>query len=398
MTIDVAERRARLALRHRLLASVRTDDLAAIADAVVALHSSDPVSVYLSAAVRMVSPSLGAVEHALYDDRSLIRHHAMRRTLWVTTPATVRVLHAAATRGLVAADRRRTAGFLAASGVSDPDAWLDDAFAQTVADLRAHGPSTAREVGARIPALRHPLQVAAGTPFAATQSAHTRVLLHLGFSGEILRARPAGTWINGAYRYAATASWLAGGLGELDPAVAAATLTDSYLRRFGPVTTADARWWTGWTVARTRQALVDCGAVAVELDGESGWVAAGDEDLVGPVEEWIAVLPGLDPTTMGWKQRGWYLPETAADAFDRNGNAGPTIWVDGRVVGAWAQHRSGELRTHWFERVAGDRRAAVAERLETLRTLIGDTRFSVRFPGRIQPTILNAHDTERPRH
>lgn len=308
MTIDVAERRARLALRHRLLASERTDDLAAIADAVVALHSSDPVSVYLSAAVRMVSPSLGAVEHALYDDRSLIRHHAMRRTLWVTTPATVRVLHAAATRGLVAADRRRTAGFLAASGVSDPDAWLDDAFAQTVADLRAHGPSTAREVGARIPALRHPLQVAAGTPFAATQSAHTRVLLHLGFSGEILRARPAGTWLNGAYRYAATASWLAGGLGELDPAVAAATLTDSYLRRFGPVTTADARWWTGWTVARTRQALVDCGAVAVELEGGSGWVAAGDEDLVGPVEEWIAVLPGLDPTTMAGSSAGGTSP------------------------------------------------------------------------------------------
>ena len=45
---------------------------------------------------------------------------------------------------------------------------------------------------------------------------------------------------------------------------------------------------------------------------------------------------------MGWKLRDWYLPAAAADAFDRNGNAGPTLWVDGRVVGAWAQAPDGE--------------------------------------------------------
>ena len=44
------QRRARLAVRHRLLPRNRTDDLSAVAEAVVALHSSDPVTVYLSAA------------------------------------------------------------------------------------------------------------------------------------------------------------------------------------------------------------------------------------------------------------------------------------------------------------------------------------------------------------
>ena len=38
-----------------------TDDVAAIADALVALHSSDPVTVYLSAAARMAHPSIEAV-------------------------------------------------------------------------------------------------------------------------------------------------------------------------------------------------------------------------------------------------------------------------------------------------------------------------------------------------
>ncbi len=51
--IGTDERRARLARRHLLLPSLRTDDVAAIADAVVALHSTDPVTVHLSAMQRM---------------------------------------------------------------------------------------------------------------------------------------------------------------------------------------------------------------------------------------------------------------------------------------------------------------------------------------------------------
>src|SRR4051794_4670974 len=96
------ERRARLAARQRLAPSTRVDDVAAIADSVVALHSTDPASVYLSAMARMQHPSIAAVSKALYDDHSVIRHHAMRRTLWVFTPTVARWAHAACTTGLAA--------------------------------------------------------------------------------------------------------------------------------------------------------------------------------------------------------------------------------------------------------------------------------------------------------
>ncbi|MFL6043951.1 MAG: winged helix DNA-binding domain-containing protein [Propionibacteriaceae bacterium] len=392
--IEAEERRARLAERHLLLPRNRTDDLPQIADGLVALHSSDPVTVFLSAMTRMVHPSLDAVEKALYVDRSLIRHHGMRRTLWVATPPVVRLMHAAATRDLLATERRRTCQLLASSGVEEPERWLAEAEKQVLADLREHGPSTAREIGQRSEALRQRLHLAPGKAYAAVQSAHSRVLYILGFDGKMLRGQPS-NWINGAYRYVDAESWLPGGLGDLDTRQAAAELADRWLQRFGPATAADLQWWMGWTMKRTKQALADCGAVEVDLDGAAGWLAA-DDPTVGPIEPWVAVLPGLDPTIMGWKQRDWYLPSASMEVFDRAGNGGPSLWVDGRVVGAWAQAKDGMIHTHYFERVAAARRREIDRRIDQLKSWIGDTRFTVRFPGDIHARLLGTRTVSGP--
>ena len=384
--IDDDERRARLAHRHRLRPDSRTDDIPAIADGLVALHSTDPTTVYLSAMVRMVNPSVEAVERALYTDRRLVRHHAMRRTLWVATPEVVRRMHAAATLALLEPERRRTAQLLAASGIEDPAGWLARAEETVLADLREHGPSTARAVGQRLATIRQPLRLAPGKSYAAIQGAHTRVLTILGFAGRMLRTRPS-SWVSGAYAYAAAEDWLPGGLGAEDPRQAAAELAGHWLRRFGPATTADLQWWMGWPVRTTKQALTDCGAVEVQLTSGPGWLAPDDEPTPEP-EPWVAVLPGLDPTTMGWKQRDWYLPTAAVESFDSSGNGGPTAWVDGRIVGAWAQTRDGEIHTHYFERVGADRHQQIEQRIAELKAMIGDTRFTVRFPGDIHARIL----------
>lgn len=386
-TITVEERRARLARRHRLIPDERTDDVAAIADSVVALHSSDPATVYLSAMARMRHPSVAAVERALYDERSLVRHHAMRRTLWVATPDVVRLMHAAATRKLVGPEHRRTAKLLAENGVEDPDTWLKDAREQVVAALEEHGPMTARALGETVPALRHKIVMAPGKAYSATVSAHTRVLLNLGFEGQVVRTKPTGSWVNGAYTYAAMESWLPGGLGEPTEREAAGGLAARWLHAFGPATTADLQWWTGWTGATTKRALADSGAVEVALDEGPAWVAPGDEDPEPPAGGWVALLPGLDPTTMGWKERDWYLPAGAAQAFDRMGNAGPTIWVDGRVVGVWDQLPDGEIGIHLFEEPPRKRRCEIDRRAGELAEMIGETRFTVRFPSPVSTAL-----------
>ena len=99
--------------------------------------------------------------------------------------------------------------------------------------------------------------------------------------------------------------------------------------------------------------------VEVDLDDVTGWLAADDPPLA-PVEPWVAVLPGLDPTIMGWKQREWYLPSTSREVFDGVGNGGPSLWVDGRVVGGWAQTKDGSIHSPLLRacrRLTGDARS-----------------------------------------
>ncbi len=392
--VGVEERRARLVVRHRHVAAARTDDVVALTDGLVALHSTDPVTVYLSAAARMATPRLAALDEALYEQRTLVRHHAMRRTLWVFGHDAARAAHHASTLGLVRVQRRQLLEMLTAGGISDPDGWLVEAGAELVELLAAAGPLTAREVGARLPALAVPVPVGSGT-FATTQAAHSRVLLLLGFEGRVIRTRPTGTWINGQYRWAASASWLPGGFDRpgLDVRTGAAELARRWLAAFGPGTRTDLQWWAGWTVATTKQALADVGAVEVELDGSPdgggpGYLLPDDIGEVASSGPSALLLPGLDPSTMGWKQRAFHLdPAHVPLLFDRNGNGGPALWVDGRIVGGWVQRRDGEIAMRIMEDVGAEATAALRRHADELQQLLGDVRFTVRFSAPLQAEL-----------
>ena len=214
---SIAARRARMAIRHRLLPSARADGVADVARSLVGLHSSDPVSVYLSAAARMRAPTVELIDAALYRDREVVRHHAMRRTLWVLTPDLARAAHASSTAALVGPMRRSMCKLLAANNVTDdPERWLDRSIGSIADTLAELGEATARQVGEALPELGVRLEVPPGNPAGATIAAHTRVLNLMGLMGIAVRARPLGTWISGQYRWTLTDRWLSGGLGQDD--------------------------------------------------------------------------------------------------------------------------------------------------------------------------------------
>ncbi len=395
--ISAADRRRRLVHRQQFPAceGATTDGGGplAVARSLAALHSSDPVSVYLSVLARLPEATVDEVSAALYEDRDLVRVHGMRRTLWVADVETASAVVGASAARLVRAERSRLAKLLSAAGLTEPDRWIDEARLEILNQVLAAGVTDTRAVGEELPHLTVGLEVAGGKKYSATLSAHTRVLLILGYEGSIVRADPRGTWIASQYQWADPELWLGrplqpeGGTAPETVARGQAEVIECYLRSFGPVTTDDVVWWTGWPKGAVGKALAAIGAVEVDTDIGPAWLtaedvaAAEDHDDDDRTDQAVALLPALDPSTMGWKQRHHYLdPEHTAQLFDRFGNAGPTIWVGGRIVGGWAQRDDGELVYRLLSDVGSEAVTVIEDGLDRLAARIGDTRYRVRFP------------------
>ena len=68
-------------------------------------------------------------------------------------------------------------------------------------------------------------------------------------------------------------------------------------------------------------------------------------------------------------------------SLTRQGNAGTTIWVDGRVVGHWFQNGQGAVELRFLERVSVKADRALHSEAKRLTEWLGDVRLaSVRSP------------------
>jgi hypothetical protein len=215
----------------------------------------------------------------------------------------------------------------------------------------------------------------------------TRVLFLLATEGKIVRGRPLGAWTSGQYRWAPTETWLGEPLASIDHAEACELLLRRWLRTFGPATTTDIRWWTGWTAKLTKQTLEGVEAEEVALDKGTGWLLRDDVRRPAKVQPWVALLPSLDPTVMGWKERDWYLGEYGSMLFDRNGNAGCTVWASGRVVGGWTQGADGEVVVELLERVDGRTGKMIESQCKRMEGWLGDVRIKPRFGTPLQRSL-----------
>jgi hypothetical protein len=91
---------------------------------------------------------------------------------------------------------------------------------------------------------------------------------------------------------------------------------------------------------------------------------------------------------MGWTERDWYLGPHRDLLFDTAGNAGPTIWCDGRIVGGWRQHANGDLQLQLLEEVGTDARRALDAEADRLTAWFDGTRVLPRFPSPLAKTDI----------
>lgn len=152
--VDDRERRARLAVRHGLHPEHRASGPVAAAQSVVCLHATEAASVHLAVGARTTGITPVDVETALYEDRSLVKQLAMRRTLFAFPRDLLPAALGVALSRIAPEQRRLISRDAARHGIAaNGDAWLDAAGGAVVSRLTGSAPLSARALREELPEL-----------------------------------------------------------------------------------------------------------------------------------------------------------------------------------------------------------------------------------------------------
>jgi hypothetical protein len=358
--ITAEQRRAALVRRHRLSGAAAGPR--EVVAALVALHATDPASVYLSVLARSARSTVADVYGAMYEQRVLVRWMAMRRTLFVFACEDIPMIQTAVSTPLAAALRRQLIGRIGRNGIypqvpEDLTGWLAAVEGRIEKTLERRGSATGSELRNDEQALRS--TIPPRTRSETAQGLTSPLLTLMSTEGRLVRGTPVGGWTTRGHRWEPVTTWWPDGLPLLDPSEAQTSLARRWLERFGPATAEDLQWWTGWNKTTTRTALSHLQIEEVDLHGRPGINLQGNEPP--PPEDPAAVLlPCLDATPMGWRHRDWFTAIDPGLIYDSAGNIGPTIWWDGELIGSWASTSTG-IRTQ-IVADKGQEAAAAVER------------------------------------
>lgn len=321
-------------------------DVDALVRGSLGLHSTDYATPYLSARARVADLEPGALFDRLRGGDGLVRINAFRNTVHVVHTADLPLV-LAATGPATTAGARRTPGL---KGLDD--AAIDAGIAAIAAALR-DGPRTTEQLKAALPALAADLR---SWLFAAMGRA------------EVIRADAVNPRTNRT-RWAALSSWVPGFVPDpRPPAEARREVLIRAVRTFGPLTVEDLAWWLPAPKGEVTRALASAPDLAtLDADGARYWYDPALAAVDAPPREahgaWL--LPYEDAFLKGYLDRSWCLapglravvfpshpthwrPPDGADpgpgphrGVNASGEARPTIWWRGRVVGRWEEADGG---------------------------------------------------------
>jgi len=378
--ISDQQRRARLQRRH-LLDGSAGHAVTTVADAVVGLHATNASTVHLSAWARGGAPTPEVIETALYRDRSLVKQLVMRRTLFVMTRPMLAESVGAVGPRVAASERTNMLRDLRRDdGPADPEAWIEQARTAVLAAFADGSAYPAPQVRKLLPEFDIAITRDEGKSYGGPSPMLPRMLNYMAALGDVVRGPNSAVWHRSRPSWVAMDQWLGAPLPHVDIETGHRALAERWLRQYGPGTETDLVWWLGSTKTAVRKALASLEVTEVELDGGAvGYLMSDDLDPVESVEPRALLLPSLDPTTMGWKQRDFYLGEHAGELFDSTGNGGQTAWWDGRIVGGWAM-RDGAVDVIALEALPPEAERALSIRAEELTAWLDDDRPVVNFP------------------
>ena len=379
------------------------DDIVSVVEDICALHSTVPFSPYLSlwSRVRGFDPQTLDVE--LYETKRLARLLCMRRTLHIVATQRLPVFFQALRARQEKEVLRQVRKAVTLAGLSQEggeEAILNDLFRRVEEVLSSEGTLTVPELSRFVPVLGATITHSAGKSYAGKFSLGSRLVPAMCAIGLVARARPRGTRNSNLYEYAAMADWLPDlDLESVSSEAAQVELLRWYLAAFGPATLDDARWWTGLSKTETSKArkllAEELETVFVKgLDGEHLMLVSDAQrlrDFAASDAPCVCLLPDLDPYIMGYRDRLRFLtPKHRSKVFDRAGNAMSTVWVNGRVAGAWRQRKDGSVASGLFEQVSEEENTLLTSEVHRLEKFLDDESLSPRTHTPFTRALLEA--------
>jgi hypothetical protein len=143
-------------------------------------------------------------------------------------------------------------------------------------------------------------------------------------------------------RFTRSRSWVASIGPQMEPEIAAETLTRRFLAAYGPATYQDlARWWGGSGIATARQWIAALGEEisVVEVDGEQMWMLADDAREARELSSQpsVRIIPAFDQYVIGASRHAEHLlvGGSRIQIYRPQGWISHVLLVNGFIQGVW---------------------------------------------------------------
>ncbi len=308
--------------KQHLADDSKIDDIVHVVRDIGGLHAQVPQTPYLSLFARTRNITKEDLDSELYSKKNLGRIKCIRSTLYIL-PKDMIAEAFAATRKMVSSS---SGSYAKRFGITREKY---EEISRKIVDV-VHGRGmTTKEI----------------TKELGRGSNISLIVNLMCDQGLLIRGIPKAGWKSNVHTYYPFNEFFPDvDLNEFDKAGARISIIKKYLVSFAPAFENDIAWWTGFSKGEVRKILEELGDSITRMevpdsDGTYIMLCSDKEQMEAtglPKKKNVNLLPVLDPYIMGYEERERYLdPEYYDYVFDFNGNAAPTILIDGRVVGVW---------------------------------------------------------------
>jgi uncharacterized protein YcaQ len=319
--------------RHHLDQRLPAGSMLAVASELCGLHAQVLTSAALTVWARVESLEHGAVQRALWQDRTLVKTWAMRGTLHLLPVSDLPFWHAA----LGTSRRYRKPGLWRRFGLTLEEL---DRLTKAIGSALDGCAMTREELAQKVGQITGSRKFAKKLVFGSWGT----ILKPAAMTGRLCFAPSIGPRV----RFTHPASWISALGTETDSQAATKIVTRRFLAAYGPATYEDlARWWGGGGITTARQWIAAMGdeISAVEVDGAQAWMLAADlcEARELSPRRSVRLIPAFDQYLIGASRHAEHLLIGAARnrVYRPQGWVSPVFLINGFMQGVWRHEIKG---------------------------------------------------------